>query len=145
MNTSAQATNPEAEAIRAVQCERSAVLLAINIESFRRIHADDFQLVTPLGAVFSKDQYLGALQAGIIKYSILELDSPVDVRVYGDVALVRYRAQIEVDVQGQKYPRAGYWFTDAYEKRVGRWQIVWSQGTPISSQRSEYKAPSTQI
>jgi hypothetical protein len=32
--------------------------------------------------------------------------------------------------EGQ-YPRAPYWFTDAYEKRDGRWQIVWSQGTGI--------------
>jgi ketosteroid isomerase-like protein len=133
MNASAQATDQQPEAIRAVQYERSAALLATNIQALRQIHADDFQLITPLGAVFSKEQYLGAVEAGIIKYSVLELDSPVDVRVYGDVALVRYRAQIEVDVQGQKYPRAGYWFTDAYEQHDARWQIVWSQGTPISN------------
>jgi len=32
--------------------------------------------------------------------------------------------QIEIDVQGQRYPRTDYWFTDAYERRNGRWQIV---------------------
>ena len=36
-------------------------------------------------------------------------------------------------VQGQRYQKAGYWFTDAYEKREGRWQIVWSQVTGIVS------------
>jgi ketosteroid isomerase-like protein len=133
MNASAPTGNLEAEAIRAIQRKRSAALLAANIQAAREIHADDFQLVTPLGAVFSKDQYLGAVEAGVLKYAILELDSPVDVRVYGDVALIRYRAQIEIDVQGQRYPRAAYWFTDAYEKREGRWQIVWSQGTGITS------------
>jgi hypothetical protein len=83
-----------------------------------------FRLITPLGAVFSKDQYLNAVEAGALKYSVMELDSPVDVRVYGAVALIRYRMQIEIDVQGQKYPGTGYWFTDAYERRDGRWQIV---------------------
>jgi ketosteroid isomerase-like protein len=132
MNTLAPVSNEE-DVIRSVQCERSGALLAANIETARRIHADDFQLITPLGAVFSKEQYLSAVEARVIKYSVMELDSAVDVRVYGDVALIRYRAQIEVDVQGQRYPRAGYWFTDAYEKRDGRWQIVLSQGTGIAS------------
>src|SRR3954468_11426994 len=132
MNISAPVTGG-ADAIRSVQRERSAALLEANIQAARRIHADDFQLITPLGAVFSKDQYLGAVEAGVIKYSVMELDSAVHVRLYGDVALIRYRAQIEVDVQGQTYPRADYWFTDAYERRDGRWQIVWSQGTGIAS------------
>jgi hypothetical protein len=52
--------------------------------------------------------------------------------MYSEVALIRYRAQIEIVVQGQIHPRAPYWFTDAYEKRDGRWQIVWSQGTGIT-------------
>ena len=81
----------------------------------------------------SKDQYLGAVTAGVIKYVSMELESQVDARVYGDVVLIRYRTAIEVDVQGQRFPRASYWFTDVYEKRDGRWQIVWSQGTGITS------------
>ena len=102
------------------------------MEVARQLHADDFQLVTPLGAVFSKEEYLGAVAAGILHYLAWELDSPIDVRMYHDVALIRYRAQAEVEVQGQGYPRAPYWFTDAYEKRDGQWQIVWSQGTGIA-------------
>lgn len=132
MNVFAETGNVQAEAIRAIQRERSAALLAGDVPTARRIHADDFQLVTPLGAVFSKEQYLGAVGAGIIKYLAMELDSPVDVRLYDGVALARYRAEIEVEVQGQRYQRAGYWFTDAFERREGCWQIVWSQGTEIA-------------
>ena len=97
-------------AVRGVQRERSAALLAGDMQAAKRIHADDFQLVTPLGAVFSKDQYLGAIEAGIIRYSSMDVDSAGEVRIYGDVALIRYRVQIEVEVQGRKYARAGYWF-----------------------------------
>ena len=103
-----------------------------DIQAAKRVHADDFQLITPLGAIFSRAEYLGAVEAGVIKYVVMEPDSPVDVRVYGDVALLRYRVQIEVEVQGQRHARAAYWFTDAYEKREMRWQIVWSQGTGIT-------------
>jgi hypothetical protein len=88
--------------------------------------------MAPLGAVFSKEEYLGAVAAGHIHYLAMELDSPIDIRMYNDMALIRYRAQIEVEVQGQMYPRTRYWFTDSYEKRDGRWQMVWSQGTGIA-------------
>ena len=125
--------NVDTDAIRDIQRERTGALLAVNIETARRIYADDFQLITPLGAVFSKNEYLGAVEAGVLRYSVLELDSPLQVRVYGDVALVRYRTQIEIEVQGQRYSRSPYWFTDAYEKRDGQWQIVWSQGTGIAA------------
>ena len=64
--------------------------------------------------------------------NIRQLDSPIDVRTYGKVALIRYRAQIEIEVQGQRYARAPYWFIDAYERRDDRWQVVWSQGTGIA-------------
>ena len=132
MNLSVPTGNLESADIRGVQRERSAALLAGDMQAAELVHADDFQLITPLGAVFSKTQYLGAVEAGIIKYAVIELDSPVDVRVHGDVALARYRVQIEVEIQGQRYARAAYWFTDAYEKRERRWQIVWSQGTGIT-------------
>jgi ketosteroid isomerase-like protein len=127
MNESAM-TN-EAEAVRKVQKARSAALLAADIDAVGPIHAEDFQLITPLGIVLSKREYLGAVGTGVLKYRVLELDSAVDVRFYGVAALTRCRMQIEIDVEGKKYDRAGYWFTDLYEKRQGRWQIVWSQGT----------------
>jgi hypothetical protein len=81
--------------------------------------------------VFSKEEYLGAVTAGQLHYLAWEPDSPIDVRRYDNLALIRYRAQIEIEVQGQTHPRTSYWFTDSYEKRDGRWQIVWSQGTGI--------------
>jgi hypothetical protein len=133
VNPTSHSETPDAEAVRATQRQRTSALLNADIQAAAWIHAADFQLISPLGGVFSKDQYLGAVAAGVIKYASMELDSPVDARVYGEVVLIRYRAQIEVDVQGQRYPRDAYWFTDAYEKREGRWQIVWSQGTGITN------------
>jgi len=135
MNLTSSHARSEADAVRSAEQERLIALITANMEVAHQLHADDFQLVTPLGAVFSKEEYLGAVAAGHLHYLAMELDSRIDVRMYDDVALIRYRAQIEIEVQGQTYPRAPYWFTDSYEKRDGRWQIVWSQGTGIVQSR----------
>lgn len=109
----ATSSHAEANDVQSAEKSRLNALLTGNMEVARQLHADDFQLVTPLGAVFSKEEYLGAVAAGILHYLAWELDSSIDVRMYHDVALIRYRAQIEIEVQGQGYPRAPYWFTDA--------------------------------
>ena len=132
MDATSSHASSEADDVRSAEKKRLSALLTGNMEVARQLHADDFQLVTPLGAVFSKEEYLGAVAAGILHYHAWELDSPIDVRMYPDVALIRYRAQVEVELQGQRYPRAPAWFTDAYEKRDGQWRIVWSQGTGIA-------------
>lgn len=132
MDMSLASDESEANRVRTTEHERIRALLNGDMEAARQLHADDFQLVAPIGVVFSKEQYLGAVAAGDVHYLVWELDSPIDVRLYGEVALIRYRSQIEIVVQGQKYPRARYWFTDAYERHDGRWRIVWSQGTGIA-------------
>jgi hypothetical protein len=53
----------------------------------------------------------------------------IEVRLYGDAAVIRYRAQLEIVVQEQEISLRGYWHTDLYERRDGRWQVVWSQAT----------------
>lgn len=124
----------EADDVRAAEHQRIRALVTGDgdIEAARQLLAPGFQLVAPIGVVFTREQYLGAIASGAVHYLAWEPDSPIEVRMYGEVALMRYRAQIEIVVQGQKHPRAPYWFTDAYEKRDGKWQIVWSQGTGIT-------------
>jgi hypothetical protein len=132
MGPTASTASSEADDVRATERERIRALVNGDLEVARQLHADDFQLVTPLGVVFSKEQYLGAVAVGDLHYLVCEFESPIEVRMYSEVALIRYQSQIEIVVQGQKYPRARYWHTDAYEKRGGRWQVVWSQATAIA-------------
>ena len=56
---------------------------------------------------------------------------PIQVRLYGDAAVIRYQSELEIVVGGERVPRGRYWHTDSYEKRDGQWQIVWSQATAI--------------
>ncbi|HTE87073.1 MAG TPA: nuclear transport factor 2 family protein [Dehalococcoidia bacterium] len=122
---------PEAELIRTTERERIRALVEANMEVARRLHADDFQLITPGGASLSKEQYLERIASGRIDYRVFELDSPITVRMYGEAAILRYRSLIETVVNGQEFPLGRYWHTDSYEKRDGRWHAVWSQTTAI--------------
>jgi hypothetical protein len=121
----------EAEEIRATERERLRSLLEKDVERARQLHADDFQLITPDGATLSKDQYLGAIACGELDYVVFGVDSPIDVRLHGEAAIIRYRSTIEVVFQMQRMPLHGFWHTDVYEKRSGRWRAVWSQATRI--------------
>jgi Domain of unknown function (DUF4440) len=122
----------EAELLRATERERLRALVAADVDVARRLHADDFQLVTPAGAALSKEEYLGRIASGEIDYQVWEFDSPVDVRLYGPVALIRYSSQLDIVDGGHQVGLRRYWHTDSYEKRDGRWQVVWSHATEIT-------------
>jgi hypothetical protein len=124
--------NPQGEAdlIRASERQRVKALVDANIEVARQLHADDFQLINPSGGSVSKDQYLGAVGSGAVDYLVWE-PGTIEVRLYGRAAVIRYQSQLKIVVQGQEMPLRRYWHTDSYEKRNGRWQVVWSQATEI--------------
>lgn len=123
-------TQAEADLIRATERERLRALVEANVEVARQLHADDFQLINPFGGSLSKEQYLGGVASGDLDYLVWEPES-IQVRLYGRAALIRYPSQLEIVVRGQKVTLRRYWHTDSYEKRNGRWQVVWSQATEI--------------
>jgi Domain of unknown function (DUF4440) len=116
--------------IRATERERLRALVEANVEAAGRLHAADFQLVTPTGRVLSRDQYLDNVASGEINYFVWEPDSEIAVRLYGQAALLRYRSVMEMGDETRKVVLR-CWHIDAYEKRNGRWQAVWSQATEI--------------
>ena len=120
----------EAELLRATERQRLRALVTVDMERAQQLHAEDFQLITPSGSVLSKEHYLGRIASGEFDYRVWEPMS-IEVRLYGQVALIRYRAQLQIAVRGEVSPLGHYWHTDSYEKRDGRWQVVWSQATKI--------------
>ena len=120
----------ETDLLRATERGRLRSLVDADLETARRLHADDFQLVNPSGATLSKDQYLGQIASGELDYVLWE-PGQIEVRRYGDAAVLRYQAQAQAVFAGQKTPVRRFWHTDVYERRNGRWQAVWSQATLI--------------
>lgn len=125
------ASSPEAECIRDTERARLRALVGGDIAAARQLHAAEFQLITPIGMPLSKDEYLGAIATGQIKYLVWE-PGPIAVRLYGGHAVIRYRARLEVVFGGHPVAPGEYWHTDTYEHRDGQWMVVWSQATAIS-------------
>jgi hypothetical protein len=123
--------SPEPDLIRETERARLRALVGGDIETAGRLHAAEFQLITPIGIALSKEDYLGAIANGQIKYLAWE-PGPIAVRHHQSHAVIRYRARLEVVFGGHRVAPGDYWHTDTYEYRHGRWVVVWSQATAIS-------------
>ena len=121
----------EAEIIRTTEHARLAALVAGDAATAAAFHADEFQLVNPVGAVLSKAEYLGAVSTGQVDY-ILWKPAEIAVRQEGRQAVIRYRSDLQVTVGGRALPRNPHWHIDVYQKRDGKWQVVWSQATRVA-------------
>ncbi len=117
------------EQIRQLERERLRSLVAADLTTARRLHAEDFQLINPGGAAISKTEYLAQIESGQLDYRAWEAGE-ITVRLYRDVAMIRYRdVRFDVDWQAQPVHRGPMFHTNLYERRGAQWQIVWSQAS----------------
>jgi hypothetical protein len=116
--------------LRAIERERLRSLVTPDMQLAERLHAGDYELITPGGGTISKREYLDGIASGELKYAVFEPVSEIRVRVYDGAAIVRYRVRIEGEFGGER-DAGEFWHTDAYEFRDARWQAVWSQATRI--------------
>jgi Domain of unknown function (DUF4440) len=110
---------------------RLRALVEGDLEVAEQLHADDYELITPGGDVLSKRQYLDGIASGDLRYRVFEVASEVAVKAFDDVGMVRYLARIEIDFPDRR-DGGTFWHTDIYERRNGKWLVVWSQGTEAS-------------
>lgn len=127
----APSSTNDADILRETERARLRALVSADVVRARQLHAPDFQLITPIGAALSKDEYLGAIASGQIRYRTWE-PAEIAVRLYDSGAVIRYRAQLEVIFSGHRVPLHDYWHTDIYERREGKWMVVWSQATSVT-------------
>ena len=118
----------DVDLLQSTERERLRALVSGDVRRAAQLHADDFQLINPLGGALSKDQYLGGISAGQIHYLYWQPQT-IAVRLYGSAAVIRYQSELEIVVQGRHIPRQRYWHTDLYERRGSEWQVVWSHAT----------------
>jgi hypothetical protein len=121
----------EVELLRSIEQERLRAPVSADVQRAAQLHSDDFQLINPLGGALSKEQYLGGIRSGQIRYLYWEPEA-ISVRVYGEAAALRYRSQLEIVMQGRHIPRQQYWHTDIYERQGAEWRVVWSHATAAS-------------
>lgn len=121
----------DAERIRQIERQRLRSLVDVDLNTARRIHSDDFQLINPAGAALTKLEYLGALESGQLDYVAWDAGD-ITVKLYGDAAVIRYRDnRFDVNSGSNVVHRGPMYHTNLYERRGGEWQIVWSQASGI--------------
>ncbi len=113
------------DTLRAIERSRIQALVQRDMAVLRRLHAPDYQLITPAGRTFTRERYLTAIEAEPF-YAGWDAGE-MQVRVSAQMAVLRYRALLTFP-SGKS---VDCWHTDHYELRDGQWQVVWSQATEI--------------
>ncbi len=133
VSSASSASSSQADRLRAIEATRLQALVDADTATARSLTAPDFQLINPAGAPLSRDEFLGGVDAGAIDFLSLEPSSPIAVRLSGDSATLRYRTAFDLVVGGTHLTHQA-WTTALYERRDGRWQIVWGQTTAVPNQ-----------
>ena len=118
--------------IRDLERRRLRALVDVDLETARALHAEDYELVSPGGDRWSKGDYLGGIESGLLDYRVFEPDSDIEVLALTDAAAVRYVARIEIRFSHDGHDEGRFLHTDIWRLREGLWQAVWSQATRIS-------------
>ena len=93
----------------------------------KRILADDYVAITPLGQVTSKQEAISARRSGQLRYESMNITEMV-VRLYGDTAIVTARADVKGHQLGEDFS-GPYRYTRVWVRRKGHWQTVSYQAT----------------
>ena len=95
-----------------------------------RLLADEHIFTNPLGVVQTKAQRLAEMQSGSRALELFSV-ADVQVRVYGETAVVTSRAMLKGQRQGQEIS-GQFRGIDVYVKKHGSWQVVAAQATRIA-------------
>jgi hypothetical protein len=125
-----------AEMICGLERVRTEALVQRDLPTIERLHAPDYELITPSGRVYDRQAYIDAIASEPFYASWQH--GPMRVRMSAEMALLRYQALIKL-ASGRV---VACWHIDAYQLRSGSWQAVWSQATELPLQNSVFAEPS---
>jgi ketosteroid isomerase-like protein len=99
-------------------------------EAVGSVLAADWSVIDLTGRVLTKAEVMKEFGSGDRRIESGSVDD-LNVRVFGDIAIVTGRSVLTGSYQGKK-ASVTQRFTDVFIKRDGRWQAVASQGTQIA-------------
>jgi ketosteroid isomerase-like protein len=129
----AQGPTPSArsESVRAAEMARRDALLASDTVALSKLVAGEFVEISRLGTIRSRADNMREVASGDLKLLTIKYDS-LDVRVYGDVALLTGVADNTGMYRGTVPFSGKIRYTRVFVWRDGRWQAVSMQQTPMS-------------
>jgi uncharacterized protein (TIGR02246 family) len=115
--------------IRTLEDERNRAILKGDASALERMTADDYTFITLRGELRTKSEIVKGFQSGSFKYESRTI-SDLNIRVYGDTAVVTGRSTQKGSENGKDYS-GDYRFTRVYVMQKGRWVTVALQTTLI--------------
>jgi len=109
--------------------EQNHAVTTADMETLKRIFADDLAYTSERGKILTKTERLAELGSGKRKVSHMNHDD-IQVFTYGDTVVVTGRSRSNVAYEGSSStaPRR---FMCTYVKQNGQWQVVAQQETPV--------------
>lgn len=124
-----QADQADADAVKAAELRRFEVMTAKDYTALATLLGDDLVYTHSSAAVDSKASYLESLTSGRVTYKVIK-PTDLQVRVFGDIAVIHGVAAMNVDANGQAMVNT-LRFTDIWARRDGRWQMIAWQSTRL--------------
>ena len=91
--------------------------------------AEDFRQISARGDVASKAAFLDAIMSPKLVINPYGVED-MDIRVYGDVALVSGRTRMSGNYDGKPFG-SHYRYVDVYVRKEGKWRVTSVQITPV--------------
>ena len=117
------------EEIRVLENTRNEAIVRGDAATLERMTSDDYTFITLRGELRTKAEIVKGFSSGAFKYASREI-SDLNIRVYGDTAVVTGRSTQKGTENGKDYS-GDYRFTRVYVKRNRQWLTVALQATVV--------------
>ena len=117
--------------ILALEDRRFAAMIERDFGKLQTLVHEGLLYTHSSGVTDTKASWLQSMQSGRVKYKQATC-SERKVRIYGDVALITGRAQIEAEIAGQA-KTLKLLFLNAWTRTPQGWQFVAWQSTPLAA------------
>jgi ketosteroid isomerase-like protein len=111
------------EDVRAAERAWAEATAKADFAALQKILADDLVYTHSTGDDDTKQQFIENMSNGVRKYTKVEHDGPIDVKVYGDMAIVRAKARIAT-IQSGKPGEAHLKWIHVFRHKGGTWQLL---------------------
>jgi len=128
----AMAADKSAEAVKSAEKSWAAATVAGDESTLGQVLADDLTYTHSNGDTDNKAAFINNLKTGARKYHKLDHES-MDVRLYGNTAILTATAQVETSQKGGSPAPAHLRFIHVWVMQSGRWQLVAHQSLRLAN------------
>lgn len=112
-----------ADAVKSADKAWSVATVKADHAALGKLLADDLQYIHSNGEIDTKASFSEKMKTGFRTYQRLDHEG-MDVRLYGDMAILTATAQVVTAAKGQAAPVAHLRFIHVWQYKGGRWQMV---------------------